>query len=209
MIARIAGRLEEITASTVLIDTGDGFWYEVLIPVCDIDRLTPKLGSDVILHTIHHIEGDPSRGGIIPRLIGFLSEGDREFFKAFTKVKGIGVRKALRALARPAAEIAAAIENKDDKLLISLPEIGKRTAEQIIAELHGKLAEFAGDLSSGTPEKTKLPEPALEAVSALVQLGEKHPDASALVERVLAVAPELQSPEEIIQHVYKLKAGIS
>ncbi len=209
MIARIAGRLEEITTSSVLLDTGGGLWYEVLIPVCDIDRLSAKLGSDIILHTIHHIEGDPSRGQVTPRLVGFLSEADREFFKAFTKVKGIGVRKALRALARPAAEIAAAIENKDDKFLVSLPEIGKRTAEQIIAELHGKLAEFAGDLSTGTSAKTQLPEPALEAISALVQLGEKHPDASALVERVIAVAPELQSPEEIIQQVYKLKAGNS
>ncbi|MCK5113141.1 MAG: Holliday junction DNA helicase RuvA [Phycisphaerae bacterium] len=207
MIARITGRLEEITTSSVLIDTGDGLWYEVLIPVSDIDRLSAKLGSDIILHTIHHIEGDPSRGQVIPRLIGFLSEADREFFKAFTKVKGIGARKALRALARPAAEIAAAIENKDDKMLVSLPEIGKRTAEQIIAELHGKLAKFAGDLSAGASAKSQLPEPALEAISALVQLGEKHTDASALVERVLAVAPELQSAEEIIQQVYKLKAG--
>lgn len=209
MIARIAGRLEEITASSVLIDTGGGLWYEVLVPVCDIEQLSGELGSDVILHTIHHIEGDSSRGQVTPRLVGFVSEGDREFFKAFTKVKGIGVRKALRALARPTAEIAAAIENKDDKLLISLPEIGKRTAEQIIAELHGKLAEFVGDLSTGTSAQTQLPEPAVEAISALVQLGEKHSDASALVQRVLAVAPELQSPEEIIQLVYKLKAGNS
>ena len=46
-----------------------------------------------------------------------------------------------------------------------------------------------------------------EAVAVLVQLGERRADAMALVERVLAVAPDSDSPETIIQHAYRLKAG--
>ena len=50
-------------------------------------------------------------------------------------------------------------------------------------------------------------EAAAEALSVLVQLGERRADAAALIERVLAVAPELDSPEAIIQQAYRLKAG--
>ncbi|MBT3199444.1 MAG: hypothetical protein HN350_05965 [Phycisphaerales bacterium] len=207
MIARIAGRLQEMHGPTALIDTGVGLWYEVMVPATDAERLSPRVGQDVILHTINHIEGDPTRGAMTPRLLGFDTPADRDFFKLFTTVKGIGVRKALRALIKPMGEIAAAIQAKDAKFLIALPEIGKRTAETIIAELHGKVENYAGELSSETGETSDIPEAGHEAASVLIQLGERRADALALVERVLAVAPELDSPEDIIQQVYKLKAG--
>jgi len=204
VIARVTGRLEEIVERAALIDVGGGLAYEVLVPACDVERLSRRVGQDVVLHTIHYLEGDPTRGMQTPRLIGFLAETDRDFFRAFTTVKGIGVRRALRALVRPVAEIAAAIQEKDAKGLTMLPEIGKRTAEQIIAELHGKVETFAG---ASVVAQTELPEAGTEAIAVLVQLGERRADAAALVERVLAVAPELSSPEEIIQHAYRLKAG--
>ncbi len=204
MIARISGRLEELKDGAVLVDTGGGLWYELLVPACDCERLARRVGQDIVLYTIHYFEGDPAHGVQTPRLIGFLAEADRDFFRVFTKVKGIGVRKALRALVRPPAEVAAAIQGKDAKYLVALPEIGKRTAEQIIAELTGKVDKFAGEAPRAEAE---MPAAAVEAVAVLVQLGEKRPDAMALVDRVLAVAPELDSPETIIQQVYKLKAG--
>jgi holliday junction DNA helicase RuvA len=208
MIARITGRLEEVTTTAALLDVSGGLSYEVLVPACDIGRLSTKLGQEILLHTIHIVEGDPSRGALTPRLIGFLHESDRAFFRAFTTVKGIGVRKALRALVRPIAEIAAAIEAKDDKLLRSLPEIGKRTAETVIAELHGKVEEFAGEYvdTPDQPAGPELSDAAGEALAVLLQLGEKRLDAIALLERVAAVAPELESAEDILQHVYKIKA---
>ncbi len=204
MIARIAGRLEETTDGSALIDAGAGLWYEVLIPACDLERLSRRLGQDVILHTIHYLDGDPSHGQQTPRLIGFASEGDRDFFRVFTTVKGIGVRRALRALVRPVGEVAAAIQGKDSKVLISLPGIGKRAAETIIAELNGKVDAFAGEVA---PAEAEIPEAGEEALAVLVQLGERRADAMALIERVLAVSPELGSAEEIIQHAFKLKAG--
>jgi Holliday junction DNA helicase RuvA len=206
MIARITGRLEEVQPGSALVDTGNGLWYEVLVPACEAARLTHRLGQEVVLHTIELLEGDATRGSLVPRLIGFSSEADRAFFRRFTTVKGIGVRKALRALVRPFAEVAAAIEAKDAKFLVALPEIGKRLAEQIVAELHGKIDEFAGELPAGEVEApAELPQPAQEALAVLVQLGERRADAAALVERVLAVAPEIDSAEEIIQQVYRLR----
>ena len=205
MIAKIAGRLEQIADGAALVDAGGGLFYEVLIPAFDVERLSRRVGGDVALFTIHYVEGDPAHGVQTPRLIGFLAEGDRAFFRVFTTVKGIGVRKALRALVRPVAEVAGAIQAKDAKFLVALPEIGRRTAEQIIAELHGKVEAFAGPAVGAV--ETRMPEAAEEAVAILVQLGERRADAMALVERVMSVAPELSSPEAIIQQAYRLKAG--
>ena len=206
MIARISGRLEHLEGGIALIDVGGGLAYELLTPACDVERLARRTGQDIVLHTIHYMDGDPSHGQIVPRLIGFLSETDREFFRTFTKVKGVGVRTALGALARPVGEIAAAIQAKDTKVLSSLPGIGARTAERIIADLHGKVEHFAGESATGI-DQPELSEPAAEALSVLIQLGERRADAIALLERVLAVAPEAETPEQIIQHAYKLKTG--
>ena len=204
MIARIAGRLEEVSSASAVIDTGSGLWYEVFIPACNVDRLSRRIGQDVVLHTIHYLEGDASHGAQTPRLVGFASLEERDFFRLFTTVKGIGVRKALRALVRPVAEVAAAIQAKDAKMLVALPEIGRRTAESIIAELHGKVERFAGP---PVPPERKMSEAAEEALAVLVQLGERRADAAALIERVLAAAPELTSPQAVIQHAYRLKAA--
>ena len=65
--------------------------------------------------------------------------------------------------------------------------------------------DFAG--KAVPAEAAKMPEGGEEAVAVLVQLGERRADAMTLVQRVLAVAPELNTPEAIIQQAYKLKAG--
>jgi len=204
MIARISGLLESLSGGGALVATAGGLWYEVLLPAADIERLGPRVGTEIVLHTIHYLEGDPSHGAQTPRLIGFVSSEDRSFFRLFTTVKGIGNRKALRALAKPVGEIAAAIAAKDSRYLTQLPEIGKRTAEQIIAELSGKVEAFA--TSGTTPAAAPLSEAASEAVVVLVQLGERRADALALVDRVMTVAPELDSVETILQQVYKIRA---
>ncbi len=205
MIARVTGRLEEVGDGVVLIDAGAGLWYELLVPACDLERLARQVGQEVVLYTIHYIEGDPARGTQQPRLIGFTSETDREFFRLFTTVKGVGVRRALRALVRRPAEVAAAIASKDQKFLTTLPEIGRRTAAQIIAELGGKVDAFAAEAVCA--QGRELSEAAAEALAVLVQLGERRAEAAALIQRVLAVAPELDSPEAIIQQAYRLKAS--
>ncbi len=207
MIARISGRLEEAGDGVALIDVGGGLWYEVMVPACDVERLGRCIGQDVVLHTIHYFEGDPSRGFQTPRLVGFLTEADRDFFRLFTTVKGIGARKALRALVRPVTEVAAAIQAKDTAFLTSLPEVGRRTAEQVIAELHDRLDEFAGAAPAAAEGEQEMSQPAAEALAVLVQLGERRADAVALIQRITAASPEIQSAEEIIQRAYRLKVG--
>src|ERR1700750_1634184 len=134
MISAVTGELTEVADDRVFLAVS-AFTLELLVPAREIESLRGSRGQTVIFHTIFYLEGDSSGGNSEPRLLGFLRVEDKQFFEKFITVKGIGPRKALRALIIPTGEIAAAIEHKDPKKLSQLPGIGKRTAEQIIAEL--------------------------------------------------------------------------
>ena len=94
----------------------------------------------------------------ILRLVGFANPRDREFFRLLTKVKGLGMRKALKALAREVGEIATAIARGNVDFLTDLPEIGKRTAEQIVTELRKKVDDFVtGEVAAARPRPRVCP----------------------------------------------------
>ncbi len=80
---------------------------------------------------------------MIPRLVGFLSPIEREFFEIFCSVDGVGVRKALRAMVGPVRELARTIQDQDVKMLATYPGIGEATAERIVAKLRRKVGKFA------------------------------------------------------------------
>src|SRR5947199_9913300 len=146
MIASLTGQLLHVDDDRIHLQVGP-ILCELLVPAADMVELQANLGEEATFHTILYLQGDASGGNIEPRLIGFLRREDKKFFEKFITVKGIGPRKALRALALPVGEIAQAIESKDARFLCELPEIGKRTAEQIVAELSGKVKEFATPIS--------------------------------------------------------------
>lgn len=142
MITRIDGILEQAGDGTVHVRVGD-VTYELLVPACDEAEWMSSVGSGVSLHTLHYLESQGQGASFWPRLIGFREPGDRDFFDLFTSVKGIGMRRALRSIAIPPARIAEAIVVRDTALLMSLPEIGKKTAETMVLELRDKVTSFA------------------------------------------------------------------
>src|SRR5918998_1184326 len=142
MISALTGVLHQVEEDRVHLRVG-AMLFEALVPASDVPLLQAGVGEEMTFHTIFYLEGDASGGNMEPRLIGFLRPEDKRFFQKFITVKGIGPKKALRALIYPAGEIAQAIESKDTRFLVGLPQIGKRMAEQIVAELAGKVAEFA------------------------------------------------------------------
>lgn len=181
---------------------------ELLIPASDAPVLNGAVGEELTLHTVFYLEGDASGGFIEPRLIGFLRPEDRRFFEKFITVKGIGPKKALRALILPAGEIAAAIENKDTRVLCQLPSIGKRMAEQIIAELSGKVGEFVALGPTDRPStpaahsRSRIEE---DALATLMVLGERRAEAENLLERVRATHPELTSADALVREMLRLR----
>ncbi len=145
MIVKLSGKLEYVGTDCVHVTLGGGgdLTHELLVPAADIPLLQTKLGQNVTFFTVEYLEGNASFGQLAPKMLGFLRVQDREFFDLFTTVKGIGTRKALRALAIPTGDIARAIALKDTRKLATLPTVGKRAAETIIAELHGKVDRFS------------------------------------------------------------------
>jgi len=160
MIQKICGRIDSVSDETVTLEVG-GICYEILIPsgLAEPLRHQARENRPVTLHTYYYIESSGSASNMYPRLVGFTVPSDREFFKLFTTVSGVGVRKALRCLTMPVRDIARSIENKDTALLRRLPGIGPRMAEKIVAELSGKATRFALSRSErplSIPEKKKI-----------------------------------------------------
>ncbi len=202
MITRIRGELTELTEHSALIHV-EALTYELFVPAADISTLISKIGQQIELYTLHYFEGQSQGSSFMPRLIGFSSERDRSFFELFTTVKGIGNRKALRALVRPFVETATAISNRDVKALMDMPEIGKRSAETIIAQLHGKVDAFVGEIAS-TIEVT-MPSFSKDAISMLVQLGETKRDAKRLVKLAFDTNPDIKTADQLVQSSFQLK----
>jgi len=209
MIARITGTLLALegTANAVLLEVGD-IAYEVMVPGYSVSDLSQKINRTITLFCLEYYEGSTTGSNFVPRLVGFPEAQDKTFFQRFISVKGIGIRKALRALARPLADIAYSIEQGDTKMLITLPEIGKRTAEQIIAELKGKMEDFAVAAShpAGVVRKARS-EIEQEAIDILIQLGERADQAENLIERVMRGRDDIKTTDAIVQAVYRAKAG--
>ncbi|MHC4460331.1 MAG: Holliday junction branch migration protein RuvA [Planctomycetota bacterium] len=207
MIARIEGKLVKLDSESALVQVG-AVGYEVMLAGYCVSVLSDKVGTDITLCTMEYYEGAPGGGSFVPRMVGFLSAGERDFFSKFTSVKGIGIKKALRALSIPIATIAGAIENADDKILCSLPEVGKRTAQQIIAELKGKLQSFAIGAEPGKPAEARFKPFQAEALEILIAWGEKRSEAMELIELACEKHPDINSAEALVPLVYRLKQGV-
>lgn len=215
MICKIHGVLEAIEENTAIIRAPGALSYEVLVSAFTAARLGASIDQEITLHTLHYLEGQNQGATMYPRLAGFLDPADRDFFELFTTTKGIGNKRALRAMTMATGQIAAAIADRDLATLQSLPEVGRRTAETIVAALHGKVDRFIGSASGGSAAAAGgAPQPAStmarEAVEALVQLGEVRQQALQWVDQALRQAGEDDRPRdasELIAHVYRIKAG--
>ncbi|MCH2136298.1 MAG: helix-hairpin-helix domain-containing protein [Phycisphaerales bacterium] len=202
MLARISGTLVGVDDERILVEMGP-VTVEALIPACDAPDLEASIGQRVERFTLLLLEGAGVGSTLSPRLLAFESTRDRAFFELFTTVKNIGHRKAMRALVKPVGEVAQAIAGRDIAQLTTLPGIGKRAAETIIAELAGKLDAFLeGHIApvSGDPTTSALIE---DTVTMLMALGEQRATALAMVERARAQDPSLDTPESMLAAVYE------
>jgi holliday junction DNA helicase RuvA len=203
MITRITGRLTHLTEDELTLSIG-AFDYEVLIPEFTRRQLQSRVGEDVSLHTIDYFEGNPMQGRMTPRLVGFLSEAEREFFELFCSVDGVGVKKALRAMVRPVREVATAIEEQDATVLSSLPGVGPATAERIIAKLRRKVPKFALLVAreDGSPADVDT-DVIRQTYDVLRSLGHSESDSRRLIDAALGKKKKYKDVEELIQAVYQ------
>jgi Holliday junction DNA helicase RuvA len=227
MIVRLTGILESVGANSVVLaledHSGAGEAHELLVPAYLADRLRNGLrpdaspgggvGARATFHTMQYLEAQGQGTSFIPRTLGFGSPAERDFFDLITEVKGLGNKRATRALAEEPATIALAIAEHDVKALQRLPEIGKKLAETIVLELRDKVHTLLVALGAGNPDgrtptsgpvieakvrTVRLGPAAEEAVVALTALGQARAHAERMVEMALEKSPGLATTDEIV-----------
>ncbi|HND63504.1 MAG TPA: OB-fold domain-containing protein [Elusimicrobiota bacterium] len=172
MIARLRGPVVEKTAGAVVVDAG-GVGYEVAVGSGTAARL-PDLGEEVRLFVVESV----AMYGGGTSLYGFLTEGEKRLFNAFRDlVPGTGAKKALELLDKAAASLAdfyRAVDDKNAGALVSGFGFTAKTADKLVAALHGKLdaAPAAGSPVRGSSALE-------EAVAGLIALGYREPAARA------------------------------
>lgn len=202
MIKRVSGVLERVEPSGVELSLGHAV-HEVLVPELVRRGLQAKLGQTITLHTLEFLEGNPTRGNMVPRLVGFLSEVEREFFELICEVDGVGVRKALRAIVRPVGEIATAIEEQDAALLSTLPGIGAATAERMIAKLRRRMPKFALLVAREAPDQAGPADVLSETFEVLRSLGHSDTEARRLVEGLREGKKKFKDVQEALEAIYR------
>ncbi|MFH2093517.1 MAG: Holliday junction branch migration protein RuvA [Pseudomonadota bacterium] len=205
MIGYLEGRILHFEVDGILLLV-DRIGYEILLNPQMMQALKSRTQDEdsVGLYIYHHqTERQPK-----PVLIGFETINDKAFFQTFITVDAIGPMKAVKAMTRPAGEIARAIEQKDVSFLTGLSGIGKRTAEKIIATLHGKLEKFTAAVPGAISESNDLlsipiQDIARQVTAVLVeQLGHSPASAKRMVKEAFERNKTISTPEALFDEIY-------
>lgn len=202
MITKILGLLNKLLDDRIRLQVG-ALEYELLVSEATRANLESRVGQEITLHTRHYLEAGAMQSTIHPRIIGFETEHELEFFDLICTVDKIGVRKALKALCRPVAEIASAIQRGDVKSLSKLPGIGATTAEKIVSTLQKKVLPFSTDTSAGSGTGIVVDPILNELISSLMRLGLSQFEARGRVDALVASGHRFTSIEEAMLVAYR------
>ncbi len=180
MIGRLTGQLVAITDGFVLVDVG-GVAYEVEVSSGVLQAL-PQLNETLVLHTHFVVREDAQL------LYGFPSQTERDLFRAFIKLNGVGPKLGLALIsALSPADLVTAVRNNDVSMLTRVPGVGKKTAERLLLELKSRVDSLTesgvvpvtvAEVEGVTVHRNGVVE---EAESALVALGYRLPEAQRAV----------------------------
>lgn len=192
MIGYLKGKVKDLTPEYALLEV-NGVGYEVICSGAAFSRLSGvRAGEEGEVYTYLQVKED----GIA--LFGFADLREKELFLKLTSVQGVGAKLAIAVLSgmRP-EEVSEAIATADAKRLSAVKGLGKKTADRIILELHGKISadELLGDAKGASPVKTASGEDD-DAIAALMGLGFTRQESARAVERARAAGAK--TVEEII-----------
>jgi len=188
MIGWMEGRLQELNAEQIQIGVG-GIGYELSCSLRTLTTLQDCVGQAVSVHVYTHVREDALQ------LFGFAERAEKDSFLSLLKVNGIGPKSALNILSGASPnELAQMIESEDVKALSKLPKVGRKTAEQMVLTLKGKLVLVPQE-NAKTESRKVLRGLQPEVSSALVNLGFRPQD----VEKVVAGLGELSFEEGVRQ----------
>ena len=174
MIGRLSGLIAEKNPPQIVLDV-NGVGYELDVPMSTFYNL-PACGEKATLLCHFAVRDDGHY------LYGFLSEGERFAFRQLLKVSGIGARTALSVLSGlSVGDLAAAVAQQELGRLIKIPGIGKKTAERLLLELKGKLAE-----TTGVALNIAVDDARQDISNALLALGYNDKEAAAALQQLPA-----------------------
>jgi Holliday junction DNA helicase RuvA len=174
VIGRLSGKLAGKQPPQVLIDVG-GVAYELDVPMSTFYSL-PATGEPVSLYTHLVVREDAHT------LYGFATLEERSVFRQLIRISGVGARTALSVLSgMSVADLSHTVTMQEAAPLTRIPGIGKKTAERLLLELKGKLAE-----TSTAPGGSQH---ASDVVNALVALGYSDKEAFAAVKGLAPGVP--------------------
>ncbi len=219
VITHLQGQLAAVDSATLTVelDVG-GVTYAVLVPLFlwpevqaaagDRELDDPAQRPDLGLHIFYHVTANNP----VPVLVGFFRRPEREFFRKFTTVEGIGPLKAAKAMNVSVSSIARAIDQEDRAALARLPGIGPRAADKAIATLRGKVtaeaalqdAAITEPVESGRIEQGRVSE---DAIATIVALGYPRADAKRWVAEALDRDASLDTVESVTLAVLRARGA--
>ena len=198
LIGRLTGTLIEIDAenASLMLDVG-GVGYELEVSA-NVLSAAPQLGEPLTLSTHFVVREDAQL------LFGFCDVAERELFRTFVKINGVGPKLALAIIsALDPATLSMAVENNEVSVLTKVPGVGKKTAERLMVELKSKLQSLlpAGSdhQQSGVPRGGQQ-FIGQEAQDALVALGYKPLQAQQMISQLQQSGdvPEPNTTEQLV-----------
>ena len=179
MIGKLKGIIDSYAEDHVIIDV-QGVGYVVQCSSRTLQKL-PRPGEAATLAIETQVREDAIR------LFGFMSDGERDWFRLLQSVQGVGSKVALAILGILAPnELASAIAMQDKASVARTPGVGPKLAQRIVSELKDKAPAFGhvdpalAQLSGGEDE-TSAPATVRDAISALVNLGYARPQSAAAI----------------------------
>ena len=200
MIGRLKGTVLTKQPPLLIIDI-HGVGYEVYAPMSTFYQL-PELKQETVLLT-HLVTREDAQ-----LLYGFITEHERELFRALIKVNGVGPKLALTILSgmEPDAFVRC-VQNGDIASLTRVPGVGKKTAERLVIEMRDALTKWQHaneQLTNDLPQANGSHKQ--DAISALTTLGYKANDAKKAIEKVFQ--PQLSAEEMIRVALQQMVAGV-
>ncbi len=185
MIGYLEGIVFSVESDHLILQV-NGVGYEVSATAQTLGDAQSLVGEKLPLWIYSHIREDAFQ------LFGFIMKSEKDFFTQLLKVNGIGPKSALTVMnGAPVVQIQSWIEAGDAKALSSLPKIGKKTAEQIVLTLQGKLVLIEAKTKTAS-KHIQRSDSQKKIASALVNLGFK----SQIVEEFISTVDEKSSVEE-------------
>ena len=163
MIGFLDGTVYDVSTDHFILNV-NGVGYDVISSSQTLADVQVLIGQNLKVWIHSHVREDAFQ------LFGFLTKPEKEFFLQLLMVNGVGPKMALSIMSGArVSQIQDWIENSDAKALSSLPKVGKKTAEQIILSLQGKLVRIDNQVKG-----SKLNETHRQISSALINLGFKN-----------------------------------